>query len=106
MVISIVNIVVTNLICGIFELAKKSLLLDLLNSQVDIFVLRLQFCSTEKKKYLRTSIKIQTKNLTPALNAIIEIFVNNTKLIMQTYLSTSCFNFGEIISCVWDTSIF
>ena len=35
----------------------------------------------------------------------IEVFANNTTFIMLTYLSTLCFNLGEIMSCVWDISI-
>ena len=33
-------------------------------------------------------------------------FANNSTLGMFTYLFTLCFNLGEIISYVWDTSVF
>ena len=39
----------------------------------------------------------------------IEVFANNTALTMLayiTYLSILCFNLGDIIRCVWDTSVF
>ena len=41
-----------NLVCGIFELSKNPLLLDLLNPHVIIFVVMLIFYSREKKNIL------------------------------------------------------